>query len=97
MEEAFIELKKRAANSIALNIPDFCKKVDLVTDASNEAVGAMLANREDDQFSGQLKPISFFHQTLTSAEKRYGTTEKELWQWSWQYENFECILENQLI
>ena len=36
MDEAFNELKKRAANSIALNIPDFCKKFVLVTDASND-------------------------------------------------------------
>ena len=64
MGEAFNELKKRAANSIALNIPDFCKKFVLVTDASNEAVGAMLANREDDHLGGQLKPIAFFHHTL---------------------------------
>ena len=78
MDEAFNELKKRAANSIALNVPDFCKKFVLVTDASNEAVGAMLANREDGRPGGQLKPIAFFHHTLTSAERHYGTTEKEL-------------------
>ena len=78
MNEAFTMLKDRAANSIALNIPDFSKKFVLVTDASNEASGAMLANREGNQMIGQLKPIAFFHHTLTSEERRYSTTDKEL-------------------
>ena len=47
IDEAFTILKGRAANLIALNIPDFSKKFFLVTDASNEASGAMLANRGD--------------------------------------------------
>ena len=78
MDEAFTTLKHRAANSIALNISDFSKKFVLVTDANNEASGAMLANREGDQMIGQLKPIAIFHHTLTSAERRYSTTDKEL-------------------
>ena len=78
MDKAFTILKDRAANSKALNIPDFSKKFVLVTDASNEASGAMLANREGDQIIGHLKPIAFFHHTLTFAERRYSTTDKEL-------------------
>ena len=77
IDKTFTILKGTAANLIALNIPDFSKKFVLVTDASNEASGAMLANREGDQIIGQLKPIAFFHYTLTFAERRYSTKDKK--------------------
>ena len=83
IDEAFTILKDRAANLIALNIPDL-KFFVLVTDASNEASGAMLANRVGDQIIGQLKPIASFRHTLTSAERRYSTTDKNSWRRSWQ-------------
>ena len=38
----------------------------------------MLANKEDNQLNSQLKTTSFFHHKLTSAEKRYCKTDKEL-------------------
>ena len=87
MNEAFTVLKDRAANSIALNIPHFSKKFVLVTDASNEAIGAMLANREGNQLTDQLKSIAFFHNTLASAERRI----KNSWQLFWQLRSLECI------
>ena len=62
----FEELKKRIANAVALHIPDFTKKFVLVTDTSDQGVGAMLANED----GGMLKPIAFFHHTLTPAETR---------------------------
>ena len=42
-KEAFEELKNRVANAIALNTPDFNKQFVLVTNASDQEVGAMLA------------------------------------------------------
>ena len=74
MCHGFEQLKGRTANAVALHIPDFTKTFVLVTDASDQGVGAMLANKD----AGVLKPIAFFHHTLTSAESRYTTTEKEL-------------------
>lgn len=73
VKEASKELKERVSNSILLNIPDFSKKVVLVTGASDKAVGAMLANREN----ALLKPIAFFHHTLTPTEIWYSMTENE--------------------
>ena len=68
---------------------DFSKKFVLVTDANNQGVGAILANRE--QARAQLKPIAFYHHALTQAERRYGTTEKNYLQWFLLLRNSECI------
>ena len=57
--EEFMVLKDRTKNSIALNIPNFSKKFVLVTDASIEAIGEMLANREGNQLTGQTENDSF--------------------------------------
>ena len=50
----------------------------LVTDASGVGTGAMLAQRNQLQPQGPLKPIAFFHHTLSSAERNYSTTDREL-------------------
>ena len=42
---------------------------------SNEAVGAVLSQKQED---GKLHPIGYFSRTLSPAEKNYGITEKEL-------------------
>ena len=50
----------------------------LVTDASGVGTGAMLAKRDQLQPQEPLKPIAFFHHTLSSAERNYSTTDREL-------------------
>ena len=72
--EMIILFERSVANAVALSIPDFSKKFVLVTDASDQGVWAMLADRE--QAGAQLKPIASYHHALTEAERRYGTTEK---------------------
>ena len=49
-----------------------------MTDASGVGTGAMLAQRDQLQPQGPLKPIAFFHHTLSSAERNYSTTDREL-------------------
>ncbi|QQP56962.1 Uncharacterized protein FKW44_001807 [Caligus rogercresseyi] len=47
----------------------------LTTDASGTAIGAELAQRQDDS---TWKPLAFFSRKLTVAEKNYSTLDKEL-------------------
>ena len=44
-------------------------------DASNDAVGAILSQEQDDK---KLHPIGYYSKTLNSAEQNYAITEKEL-------------------
>ena len=57
-----------------LILPDFSVTFVLDTDACNYAVGAVLSQER----LKQLRPISFFSKHLSSAQRNYSTTEKEL-------------------
>ena len=77
---AFERLKEQVVNPPppSLYLPDFSRPFVLVTDASGVGTGAMLAQRDQLQPQGPLKPIAFFHHTLSSAERNYSTTDREL-------------------
>jgi len=77
MQVAFEEIKQRIATATALSIPNMRRKFVLVTDCSNIAAGAMLAQEADDG-SKQLLPCAFFHHALSKSESKYSATEKEL-------------------
>ena len=76
-DAAFKEVKERLAKAVALKIPNMEEKFTLVTDASDIALGAMLA-QTDSTDPHILRPVAFFHKTLGRAEMNYTTTEKEL-------------------
>ena len=63
-------LKQRLVNYTTLSLPDLSKPFVLRTDASGQAIGAVL---EQDG-----RPIGFLSQKLTEAEMRYSTYEQEL-------------------
>lgn len=75
MNRAFNKLKSLVANAIALKIPDQDKDFTLITDCSDYGAGAVLAQEDERE---DLVPVAFFHHTLSEAERKYGTTEKEL-------------------
>ena len=77
MTRSFEEIKRMIADAIALRIPDVDKGFVLVTDCSNIAAGAMLA-QVDEEDEERLIPCAFFHHALSSSEKNYSATEKEL-------------------
>jgi hypothetical protein len=69
----FNTLKKLTEEPL-LQYPDFTKPFVLTTDASNEAVGAILSQGP----IGQDLPVAYASRTLSHAEKNYSTTEELL-------------------
>lgn len=80
----FDRLKKLLSEQIELTQPNFNKKFILTTDASNDAVGAVL--------SQDGKPITFISKTLSVTEKNYATNEKELYAIVWALRNLRNYL-----
>lgn len=69
--EAFKQLKMcLVSEDVMLHYPDFNKAFELTTDASDYALGAVLAQ--------DGRPISFLSRTLSRAEENYATNEKEM-------------------
>ena len=60
---------------MALRIPDLDKPFVVVTDSSDTGVGAMLAQKGEEEV---LIPVAFYYHSMTEAEVKYNTTEKEL-------------------
>ena len=54
--------------------PDYSKSFEIYTDASDYAIGACLAQRDDKLVE---RPVSFFSKKLTDTQKRWSTIEKE--------------------
>lgn len=73
-EQAFIKLKEIMATDLLLAYPDFDSPFILTTDASNVAIGAVLAQSVD----GKERPIAYLSRTLSRAEENYSATAKEL-------------------
>ena len=72
---AFERLKKALTNAPVLNQPDPTKRYIIETDASDFAVGYVLAQEGED---GKLHPVAFDGRKLKGPELRYPTHEKEL-------------------
>lgn len=88
-QEAFESIKKSLISPPLLIYPDFNKPFNLTTDASNEALGAVLSQGK----VGQDRPIAYASRTLNKAEKNYSTIEKELLAIVWATRNFRCYLQ----
>ena len=75
-EASFNELKRCLTAYPVLHLPDFEREFKVTTDASNEAIGAVLSQKDD---LGREHPIAYASQRLGPREQRYATREKELW------------------
>ncbi|XP_021371063.1 uncharacterized protein LOC110461754 [Mizuhopecten yessoensis] len=73
-QEAFETLKRLLVKAPVLAHPNFTKEFILDTDASNDAIGAVLSQIVDDV----ERPVAFASRTLTEAERGYCVTRKEL-------------------
>ena len=72
--DAFETLKEKMVSSPILAHPDFTKPFILDTDASDQAIGAVLSQR----IEGKEHVIAYASRTLTKSERRYCVTRKKL-------------------
>jgi len=72
-KEAFETLKKALITAPVVEPPDWNLPFEIMCDASDYAVGAVLGQRVDKK----LNVIHYASKTLDSAQKNYATTEKE--------------------
>ncbi|GJV63749.1 reverse transcriptase domain-containing protein [Tanacetum coccineum] len=72
--EAFNALKKKLTEAPILVAPDWDLPFEIMCDASDFAVGAVLGQRKTKHF----QPIHYASKTMTDAQAHYTTMEKEL-------------------
>jgi hypothetical protein len=86
--EAFSILKKRLTEAPILVAPDWDLPFELMCDASDFAIGAVLGQRKTKHF----QPIHYASKTMTEAQTHYTTTEKELLAVVYAFEKFRPYL-----
>ncbi|GKF42332.1 reverse transcriptase domain-containing protein, partial [Tanacetum coccineum] len=86
--DAFETLKKKLTEAPILVIPDWNLHFELMCDASNFAIGAVLGQRKTKHF----QPIHYASKTMTEAQVHYTTTEKEMLTVVYAFENFRPYL-----
>ncbi|KAF8080173.1 hypothetical protein N665_0969s0002 [Sinapis alba] len=72
--EAFQEIKSVLVSVPIVHAPDWDLPFEIICDASDFAVGAMLGEKKDKK----LNAIYYASRTLDDAQHNYATTEKEL-------------------
>ena len=72
--KAFNDIKQAMTDASLLSYPKPDAPTNIMTDASNTAVGAVLQQHINDTWT----PIAFFSRTLKPAETRYSTFDREL-------------------
>nr|GFB34700.1 reverse transcriptase domain-containing protein [Tanacetum cinerariifolium] len=82
--QAFQILKKKLTEAPILIAPNWDQPFELMCDASDFAVGAVLEQRIEKQF----RPIHYASKTMTEAESNYTTTEKEMLAIVYAFEKF---------
>ncbi|GJV76582.1 reverse transcriptase domain-containing protein [Tanacetum coccineum] len=86
--EAFETLKMKLTQAPILVAPDWDLPFEIMCDASDFAVGAVLRQRKTKYF----QPIHYASKTMTEAQAHYTTTEKELLAVVYAFEKFRPYL-----
>ncbi|GKD94483.1 reverse transcriptase domain-containing protein [Tanacetum coccineum] len=86
--EAFETLKKKLTEAPILVAHDWDFPFEIMCDASDFAVGAVLGQRKTKHF----QPIHYASKTMTDAQTHYTTTEKELLAVVYAFEKFRPYL-----
>nr|GEV75416.1 reverse transcriptase domain-containing protein [Tanacetum cinerariifolium] len=92
--EAFQTVKRKLTEAPILIAPDWDLPFELICDASDFAIGAVLGKRQEKHF----RPIHYASKTMTKAESNYTTTEKEMLAVVYAFEKFmSCLIMNKSI
>ncbi|GJV28911.1 reverse transcriptase domain-containing protein [Tanacetum coccineum] len=86
--ESFNTLKKKLTEAPILVAPDWDLPFEIMCDASDFAIGAVLGQRKNKHF----QPIHYASKTMTEAQAHYTTTEKELLAVVYAFEKFRPYL-----
>nr|GEU40775.1 reverse transcriptase domain-containing protein [Tanacetum cinerariifolium] len=86
--QAFRTLKDKLTEAPILIAPNWDKPFELMCDASDYAVGAVLGQRIKKHF----RPIHYASKTMNQAEANYTTTEKEMLAVVYAFEKFRSYL-----
>ena len=73
-QRSFEEIKSRLVEAPIMAKPDWNKEFQIMCDASDYAMGAVLGQRTDKMF----KAIYYASKTFVEAQENYSTTEKEM-------------------
>nr|GEV05364.1 reverse transcriptase domain-containing protein [Tanacetum cinerariifolium] len=92
--DAFRTLKTKLCEAPILIAPNWDMPFELMCDASDFAIGAVLGQRQDKHF----RPIHYTSKTMTEAESKYTTTKKEMLAVVYAFEKFQsCLILNNSI
>nr|GEY93546.1 reverse transcriptase domain-containing protein [Tanacetum cinerariifolium] len=86
--QAFRTLKEKLTEASILIAPNWDQPFELMCDANDYAVGAVLGQRVEKHF----RPIHYASKTMTQAETNYTTTEKEMLAVVYAFEKFRSYL-----
>ncbi|GJR55870.1 reverse transcriptase domain-containing protein [Tanacetum coccineum] len=86
--QAFETLKKKLTEAPILIAPDWDLPFELMYDASDFAIGAVLGQRHEKYF----RPIHYASKTMNEAESHYTTTEKEMLAVVYAFKKFQSYL-----
>ncbi|GKB69421.1 reverse transcriptase domain-containing protein [Tanacetum coccineum] len=86
--QAFETLKKKLTEAPILIAPDWDLLFELMCDASDFAIGAVLGQRHEKHF----RPIHYASKTMSEAKSHYTTMEKEMLAVVYAFEKFRSYL-----
>nr|GEU40729.1 DNA-directed DNA polymerase [Tanacetum cinerariifolium] len=86
--DTFNILKKKLTEALILVVPDWNLSFELMCDASDYAIGAVLGQPKSKHF----QPIHYASKTMTEAQIQYTTTEKEMLAVVYAFEKFRPYL-----
>nr|GEW18102.1 reverse transcriptase domain-containing protein [Tanacetum cinerariifolium] len=86
--DAFDTLKKKLTEAPILVVPDWNLPFELMCDASDFAIGAVMGQRKTKHF----QPIHYASKTMNEAQIHYTTTEKEMLAVVYAFEKFWAYL-----
>jgi len=93
-QEAFTTIKEALQTATMLHLPDWSKKFQIFSDASDVAVGATLCQEDDNK---KMVVLGYHSKTLSGCEKRWGATDKEMYGVISASRKWECYCSNGVI